>query len=638
MGSLMEARRRILLSSPHKETIQNADIASFSTDMRSPLRALTLSIDPVQDLHGYDSPWPAGGGVNLLPFEEILTNGWTNAQDGVTATYQNGYIQITGTNSSSSWNNIVYFPSAWVSNPIVLGPGEYSMAPHLTIRAKVDDAVSVSNYSNGIRAQSQVVIIGFYIAVGAGESTGWNTPMMLVKGTTRPTTYAPYSNLCPISGWDEVNLWRTGRNLLDPTDYLINADSNYNKSVGTTLVFGSSGASVSGTNPIEIAVTTNWRGVTFFTEPLKTETTYHLRYRITAPTKGNIKRSLYWVDEDNKVVEKVSFSSGVDLDVDHVYHAATTPPADGLRMAFVVVSSTQQTITIYDVGVIVGDWETYAPYTGTTYPITIPALGKNLLNPTYRSNLTSNVCFYYNTTGLLLKANTVYTFSVSTASAQNQLVEIGGDVLATNYGKTSIAYTPTRDVHVWIDVYYAGNYPAPSGGTAAVNCQLELGSTATAYEPYTNTVYGGYIQVGADGSAELVADRAYALLNEPDKWVAASSTTQDFEYTQLFNDRKLYSTSFQGLICSAFAVNISAAVYMRWTSSTSKKIGIKNNTSAYTLSDIQQMAQGNQIAIVYELATPLHYPLSSIAITTLVGQNAVWGDSGKIELLKYWTH
>ena len=32
----------------------------------TPIKELEINIDPVQDLHGYDYPWPAGGGKNLV--------------------------------------------------------------------------------------------------------------------------------------------------------------------------------------------------------------------------------------------------------------------------------------------------------------------------------------------------------------------------------------------------------------------------------------------------------------------------------------------------------------------------------------------------------------------------------------------
>ena len=45
----------------------SGDIASFPDGADGlPVKDLTVGIEPVQDLHGYDSPWPGGSGKNKL--------------------------------------------------------------------------------------------------------------------------------------------------------------------------------------------------------------------------------------------------------------------------------------------------------------------------------------------------------------------------------------------------------------------------------------------------------------------------------------------------------------------------------------------------------------------------------------------
>ena len=51
-----------------------ADIVSFETKRAKKLKSLQVSLSPIQSLNGYDSPWPAGGGVNLVD-SSILLNG-----------------------------------------------------------------------------------------------------------------------------------------------------------------------------------------------------------------------------------------------------------------------------------------------------------------------------------------------------------------------------------------------------------------------------------------------------------------------------------------------------------------------------------------------------------------------------------
>ena len=40
--------------------------ASFEASGNGKLLSLSVPFSPIQDLHGYANPWPAGGGVNKL--------------------------------------------------------------------------------------------------------------------------------------------------------------------------------------------------------------------------------------------------------------------------------------------------------------------------------------------------------------------------------------------------------------------------------------------------------------------------------------------------------------------------------------------------------------------------------------------
>ena len=47
------------------ETATPGDIVSFDCELGEyPLNSISFPLSPIQDLHGYDSPWPAGGGAN----------------------------------------------------------------------------------------------------------------------------------------------------------------------------------------------------------------------------------------------------------------------------------------------------------------------------------------------------------------------------------------------------------------------------------------------------------------------------------------------------------------------------------------------------------------------------------------------
>lgn len=180
-----------------------------------------------------------------------------------------------------------------------------------------------------------------------------------------------------------------------------------------------------------------------------------------------------------------------------------------------------------------------------------------------------------------------------------------------------------RPISGWTgaNIYNEETYNASATPKLTINWQSEAG-----------TIYGGTVTLNEDGSADVVSDRAYALLNNPDLW-EKSTGTQDFIYQYEFSDRKMYSSSYRGLICSAFSVDFTQSAYIRWRSLESYRVGIKNNTTAYTLSEIKAFSEAGKIAICYDLATPQTYRFDNIGqLYTFLGTNNIWADIGNVEV------
>lgn len=138
-----------------------------------------------------DLTQPVPAGINKLPFEDIIQDGWTNTISDVTATYSNGVVHVEGTNNSGNLANIVLFINAWADNPITLPAGTYIMSENLVIRCSIDGG-DYANKSTSFTAESSVVVQGFYTSVKNGDTVDWEIPLMLINGTTRPTEYFPY--------------------------------------------------------------------------------------------------------------------------------------------------------------------------------------------------------------------------------------------------------------------------------------------------------------------------------------------------------------------------------------------------------------------------------------------------------------
>ena len=66
LDSELDAKADVIVSSA------SGDIVSVNDGANGlPVKDLTISIDPVQDLHGYDYPWPAGGRGNIFPVSTL---------------------------------------------------------------------------------------------------------------------------------------------------------------------------------------------------------------------------------------------------------------------------------------------------------------------------------------------------------------------------------------------------------------------------------------------------------------------------------------------------------------------------------------------------------------------------------------
>ena len=158
-----------------------------------PLKSCIVQIEPVQDLHGYENPWPAGGGANQ--WDEDWENGY--------------YDRSTGAKDGNS--NTTYFRS---KNYIPCAPNTsyYFKAP--SVHASNDtyyavlfydedkSIISAINFSVGNTTQTtpqNAKFMTFYIEVGTSGATYKNDIAINYPATV--TTYAPYSNICPISGW-----------------------------------------------------------------------------------------------------------------------------------------------------------------------------------------------------------------------------------------------------------------------------------------------------------------------------------------------------------------------------------------------------------------------------------------------------
>ena len=183
---------------------------------------VSVAINPVQDTHGFD-PYPAGTSVNAMPNTLASTkteNGITVVSDGL------GRYSIKGTASASV--NIKFELTVPFTIP-------YSSTHKLCLMNTQANNNAYVRFMNGetqldnwklspvSRVSEDYQAIGgqycdnIRIVCSSGAVVDMTVSPMFVPLSASSTDFFPYSNICPISGWDSVQIARTGKNLFDKT-------------------------------------------------------------------------------------------------------------------------------------------------------------------------------------------------------------------------------------------------------------------------------------------------------------------------------------------------------------------------------------------------------------------------------------
>lgn len=197
----------------------------------SNVSSLSVDLEPIQDLHGYEYPWVGGAGKNILNYANL-----TASATGVGIQCDaNGYISdSTPTSDVRTWN---YASSNW---QMTLPSGTYTMSIFVTTagtnssmgcRGYKSDGTSLFDAaSSGAFTSIQTVTRTFTLSSETSIGILFKQydcvyKIQLEKGN-ESSSWSPYSNICPITGHTEVNV-------------TITDGETYTSSLGTTVYGGS---------------------------------------------------------------------------------------------------------------------------------------------------------------------------------------------------------------------------------------------------------------------------------------------------------------------------------------------------------------------------------------------------------------
>ena len=184
---------------------------------------LIAAIEPIQDLHGQANPYPAGGGKNL--FDKSATN----TENGYGAAQ---YIGITGEPTVSANYNISEYISVSAETVYTLNPTSGSN-PSVVFYDSNKQYISGVDYSSVTAFTFTTPANAAYLRASIPIA---NVDIFQLELGSTATAYAPYSNICPISGRSVVRIWHdaTHDTSADPTLTIQLGDVVYGGSLNVT--------------------------------------------------------------------------------------------------------------------------------------------------------------------------------------------------------------------------------------------------------------------------------------------------------------------------------------------------------------------------------------------------------------------
>ena len=270
--------------------------------------------------------------------------------------------------------------------------------------------------------------------------------------------------------------------------------------------------------------------------------------------------------------------------------------------------------------------------------ITFPAIGKNLLNMNNVSVERADSGMAIGGTvrnakpdgSLTLKAGT-YTFSINTiATAMVINNNQGGMVIQPTPNVSSVTFTLPSEQSIRIVIVKNNTTPEEF---QTFNFQLEEGSSATTYEPFDNTLYGGTIDLINGSISQCIRKLTF---NGTENFTNYSTQSNTITF-------QLKAADFD----STIAGNV--RVYMSYLTANSEfttpwtfwVIAGKNKLlitvpNTYTLETFKTYLSEHPLEFAY--ATTQKYYFSPMQLKTMLGENSITADTNSTREVSYAIH
>ena len=595
------------LSGAAKDYTVTGNPLSFLAKKAQTAKSTKVTLSPVQDLHGYDNPWPAGSGKNKFSGVIYQADSTIDTSDGTIISNSDYDVYILPTLAVGDYTLSVLDSSD--SSAVAKRAASYDTNDNLVGEVYAGNHTPSTTVRKG---KNFTVPSGISYTLCSVRKTSYD---IMVESGSIITDYAPYSNICPISGRTSVEIKGCKKNLVNNADIDI-VENRYG------VVF-----SVAGSYTIKA-----------FIEPSVNQYIY-----------ARIKHSDGTFEDYKTIVQAKRIYSRkfvvAEGDVLQLYNASSGSSVENTAAIF----NARQIMAVF------GDTEpeTYEAYAESNdVTITFPAVGKNLFDkvtcvfiPTaYISStgeIESNGSYSYCETYIPVKPLTDYVFSGNIVSSSTT-----NSVAFYNNDKSFISrFQPSRGENAQFTTPENTRYIRFNVGKPVYNVdtiQIEEGTSATSYEPYTNTVYGGTLDVE---KGEVKVNKFRFVFDNTNKINSISKSATEGSkayYIYYISNTIAVSASLNLWGCSHYEraqITTQTAVtgcYVYTSSSTQTdkiRIQFRDNDRFTTLSECKQfftdqLNNGTPVEVWYTVTDDYAITLTPSSIQILKGNNTLWIEDG----------
>lgn len=175
---------------------------------------LIASIEPQQDLHGYDSPWVGGAGKNKA--QPVITTNTTLGGIAFNPIKDNdgnvlGLSVGNGTVNADINQHIAEFYCSESGTYKIIGAklnGSLSVNKRILLWDNTSRTTTINIIDNNEVSVSLTAEHEYSFAVNIRSSVTVDASELrfMICKDSESSTFAPYSNICPIIGWDECKV------------------------------------------------------------------------------------------------------------------------------------------------------------------------------------------------------------------------------------------------------------------------------------------------------------------------------------------------------------------------------------------------------------------------------------------------